>query len=152
MQPRERQIAHDAPGERRRPLLAIALALFVLGVALPGCGTSGSTVGSTQSSADARPKTEAGRSRHETRQDIVNAVQACKEGVDTGTWLPDASKRPLYENCELGLHRGLTEIKAYGAEVCGEVVFTSPAKDETERSRIFDACYAGVKRATVKVH
>jgi hypothetical protein len=152
MRPGDTDTALGAIRGPRAPLLALSLVASLV-LALPGCGSDKAATASTTTSASAsQPRTEPGRSRHETRQDIVNAVAACKQGVDTGTWLPSSSRQSLYRNCELGLRRGLTEIKAYGSEACNEVAFTSPAKSEAERKRVFEACYAGVRRATAKVH
>lgn len=83
--------------------------------------------------------------------DIVAAVAACRHGVDLGTWLPKDSKAQLYAGCDQGLRRGLTEIRAFGLEVCSEVAFTSPAKTDAERSRVFSACYAGTKQKTAMI-
>jgi hypothetical protein len=71
--------------------------------------------------------------------------------VDTGTWLPPSSRKPLYQVCENGLRRGLTEIRAYALEVCSEVVFTSPAKTEAEKARLQAACYDPTKLKTAKI-
>jgi hypothetical protein len=68
-----------------------------------------------------------------------------------GSWLPNDSKLQLYANCERGLRRGLTEIKQYGLEVCREVAYTSPAKTDAARARVFDGCYAGIKARTAMV-
>jgi hypothetical protein len=129
-----------------RALCGLAAIVLCL-VALAGCGSS-----AEHSTATAAKQTQASSTRGETRADIVAAVEACKRGVSMGSWLPPESKRQLYTRCELGLKRGLTEIRAYGLEVCHEVAFTSPAKAEAEHTRVFDSCYAGVKATTALVH
>lgn len=132
----------------------VALVVVLLaGVLLSGCAGSAKHSSSDPSSSagSSRPGVPVGRSRHETRGDIVAAVASCKRGVDTGSWLPTASKVQLYAVCENGLHRGLTEIRQYALEVCNEVVFTSPAKDEAERARVLAACYTETKQKTAKI-
>jgi hypothetical protein len=125
---------------------------LIAGALLPGCGgTDKRPITGSGSSASRRPVVATGRSRHETRADIVAAVASCRRGVNTGSWLPSASKTQLYAICENGLHRGLTEIRQYSLEVCNEVVFTSPAKDEAERARVLAACYTETKQKTAKI-
>ena len=125
--------------------------MLIAGAVLPGCAGSGKDAAGTHApSGSAKPSAPA-RTAHETRVDIVAAVAACRHGVDLGTWLPKDSKAQLYASCNQGLRRGLTEIRAFGLEVCNEVAFTAPAKTDAERSRVFTACYAGTKQKTAMI-
>lgn len=127
--------------------------LLLLSVPAAGCGgaSNASSANASHSTSSSHTQTTTERTAHETRQDIVAAVAACRQGVDIGTWLPKASRDQLYVSCDQGLQRGLTEIRLYGLEVCKEVSFTSPAKTEAERTRIFTACYAGTKQKTAMI-
>lgn len=124
---------------------------------MPGCGSSNgdpsaaASKASSSSSSSTSPATSPGRSRHETRGDILAAIASCKQGVDTGSWLPKESRTPLYAICENGLRRGLTEIRAYALETCSEVAYTSPAKTEAEKARVFATCYEPTKQKTAKI-
>jgi len=152
MPDRETEIARERSAKRRGHLMLIVLIAGVLlaGVLLIGCsGSSGhrSSAASNGTSAS-RPKPVV----YETYADIVAAVTACRQGVDTATWLSDVNKEQLYELCNKGLRRGLTEVKQYGLEACTEVTYTSPAKTAAEKSRVFAACYAGTKEKTAIIH
>lgn len=138
------QIARDPRGGYRGHL-ALVLALL-LGVWLPGCGSS--MAHHTSAAANPEDKLSSIPIVHETHADIVAAVAACRAGVDTAHWLSQINKEELYSTCNHGLNRGLTEVKQYGREVCSEVVYTSPSKTASERTRVFDACYAGTKLRT----
>jgi hypothetical protein len=136
------------------PNTAVLTALVIACVALAGCGGSSEVPSATSarpSTTSFTPKVIPGRSRRETRADIVAAVASCKHGVDMGTWLPGSSKTPLYKTCEQGLKRGLTEIRLYALETCNEVAFTSSAKSDADKARIFEACYQPSKLATKKI-
>jgi hypothetical protein len=146
--------AGSFPEMSTRLYAAVLTALAVACIALTGCGDSSkaSSAASTRpSTTRSTPSPEPGRSRHETRADIVAAVATCKHGIDTGTWLPGSSKTPLYKTCEQGLKRGLTEIRLYALETCNEVAFTSAAKSEAEKHRVFETCYQPSKVATKKI-
>jgi hypothetical protein len=118
----------------RLPLLAVVL--------LTGCGGADPSNGSA---SDAARRTISFPIRRETHEDIVAAVEACREGVDLATWLPKAGKTELHEACDRGLKRGLTEVRQYAEEVCTEVVFTMPSSSQAEKKRVLDACEAKTK-------
>src|ERR1700704_5635643 len=134
MPPRNSDLYRDASASWHG--YAALILVLLAGVLLPGCGSSSKdpSTGAPKPSGSKTDATTTGRSRHETRGDIVAAVAACKQGVDTGSWLPTASKTQLYAICENGLRRGLTEIRQFALEACSEVEFTSPAKDAAERA------------------
>jgi hypothetical protein len=131
----------------------VLVVLLLLSAPAAGCGgaSKASSANASSASPSSHTQTTTERTAHETRQDIVAAVAACRQGVDTGSWLPKASKTQLYASCDQGLRRGLTEIRAFGLEVCNEVAFTSPAKTAAERTRVFAACYAGTKQKTAMI-
>jgi hypothetical protein len=83
---------------------------------------------------------------HETHQDIVAAVEACRQGVALASWLPQASKAELYGSCDKGLNRGLTEVRQYGEQVCSEVAFTMPSSSDTAKKRVLSVCEAKTKK------
>lgn len=130
-----------APGIRRGHLgLVLALLLVAL---IVGCGSSGKKTGA---SSDPPHRTITFPIQHETHEDIVAAVEACREGVDLATWLSPTNKAELYDSCNKGLKRGLTEVRQYGEQVCGEIAFTMPASSEAERKRLLDECEAKTKK------
>jgi hypothetical protein len=129
----------------------VGLAIVLLAAALPaGCGSSDPARTSTATDAAATRAAVAEREA-EYPQAIAAAVAACRQGVDTGTWLSRGDKKRLYAVCNYGLRRGLTEIRTYGLQVCREVVFTSSAKTAAERSQLFARCYANAKQKTAAI-
>jgi hypothetical protein len=128
--------------ESYRGRVALLVVLLVSGV-LTGCGNTGSNSASRGSGG---AHTISFPIVHETHEDIVADVAACREGVDLATWLSRGSKIDLYESCNKGLKRGLTEVRQYGEQVCSEVVFTMPSAKASEKTRVLDACEAKTKK------
>jgi hypothetical protein len=140
MRRRDSDIAQGANACRRTD--AALLVLLVMAVLLSGCaGGSDASHGDAASSQPAR-KTISFPIRHETHADIVASVEACREGVDLGTWLSRQSKADLYDSCNKGLKRGLTEVRQYGEQVCSEVAYTMPSTSQIEKKHVLDACEA----------
>lgn len=124
---------------------AALMILLLAGMLLPGCGGTSSHHAGRASTVTATTTPKRGI---ESPQNIAAAVAACRQGVDTGSWLPQADKQRLYDVCNYGLRRGLTEIKTYGLQVCTEVTYASSAKTPSEKARVFSACYAPTKEKT----
>lgn len=130
-----------------RDTQTVLIAIVLVGALLSGCGSQDR--GSTKSSSVARTGLAAGHP--ESRRAIVAAAAACRQGVDTASWMSQADKQRLYEVCNYGLRRGLTEIQIYGLQVCDEVTFASPAKTAAEKAHVFSTCYAEAKRKTAAI-
>jgi hypothetical protein len=137
-------ITRSASAGRRRRIAWLVVP--AAGLTLAACGASGDR--NSPSGASSRSSTVEHRER---RQVIIAAVAACRHGVDTASWMSPADKQRLYEVCNYGLHRGLTEIKVYGLQVCREVTFASPAKTAAEKARSFSTCYAETKQRTAAI-
>jgi uncharacterized protein YceK len=123
--------------------------MLAAGALLSGCG---STSSHHTANGTGPAHTISFPIKQETHADIVAAVEACREGVDLGTWLPRGSKLDLYASCDKGLKRGLTEVRQYGEQVCSEVVFTMPSRTEAEKARVLDTCEAKTKKFAPTVH
>lgn len=119
--------------------------VLLLAVVIPGCG-GGSSGSRSDAKADSPSRTISFPIRHETHEDIVAAVEACREGVDLATWLSSTNKAELYDSCNKGLKRGLTEVRQYGEQVCGEVAFTMPSSSAEAKKRVLDRCEAKTKK------
>lgn len=126
-----------------RGYLALVL-ILLLAVLMPGCGSSSGT--HTGAKSNPPRKTISFPIQHETHEDIVAAVEACREGIDLATWLSSANKAELYDSCNKGLKRGLTEVRQYGEQVCGEVAFTMPSASAAEKKRVLDECEEKTKK------
>ena len=137
-----RQAETSANGHTRYGGPALLVAVLLLSILLTSCG--GGTSKDGVASAPMH-QTISFPIRHETHEDIVAAVEACREGVGLATWLPMRSKTELYEVCDKGLNRGLTEVRQYGEQVCGEVAFTVPSSNRAWKQRILGACEAKTK-------
>jgi hypothetical protein len=127
-----------------RGSVILALALLA-GALLPGCGSSNGH----RASGSSGPRKPI---MHETYEEIVAGVEACREGVALATWLTASNRAELDETCDKGLKRGLTEVRQYGEQVCSEVAFTTPSLRTKERPRILAACEAKTERFEPSMH
>jgi hypothetical protein len=137
-----------SPSIARRAWRGAAIAMLLTFV-VAACG--GSSAHHAGTSADPR-KTITFPIKQENHEDIVAAVEACREGVALATWMPAASRAELDESCDKGLNRGLTEVRQYGEQVCGEVIFTLPASRAAEKTKIFAACEAKTEKFEPSMH
>ncbi len=148
MSPRDIETARDQRVAWRGNVILALLLLATM--AFPGCGGSNGHDGSARS--DPPKRTISFPIKQETHEDIVAAVEACREGVSLGTWLPSTSKSDLDGICNKGLGRGLTEVRQYGEQICGELMFTIPSSRASEKPRIFAACEARTEKFVPTMH
>lgn len=115
---------------RSKPHLSL-LAALVLAAGLPACGEDEPATGGT---TQEQTTTEGGSTSEPSSQDVLAAIDACKQSVDNAPQLSAEVKTDIQAICEEGDTNDPEQVKQNAGKVCERIVEESvpegPARDQ----------------------